>query len=232
MKKHLTIILILAGIMGCGKNDGPPPTPPVPPTPQAAVLNFPAQSEVCTTGTVLTDSTSSVTFKWKSAANADGYVLYLKNLITGTTDNQSTPNVQLAVTILRNTPYSWYVVSKSSTTSATAQSETWKFYNAGKGTVTYAPFPAEITAPTFGQSLAAGKVNLTWKGSSVNAGTIDNYDVYFGDTAVPVLFKSKIADSFVNNVAVTSGKTYYWKVITRDIVGNTSSSGVYRFTVQ
>ncbi|MEO6980031.1 MAG: hypothetical protein ABI113_16700 [Mucilaginibacter sp.] len=70
---------------------------------------------------------------------------------------------QVTATLLRNTPYSWYVVSKSTTTTVTAQSDTWKFYLAGAGVTSYSPFPATITAPIFGLNLSAGTtaVNLT-----------------------------------------------------------------------
>jgi hypothetical protein len=233
MKRGLLTVSVILILMGCSKHNNPTPTPPTPPVPAKAILTFPDQNAVCTTGTILTDSTSSITFTWGQSDNTNSYELDLKNLLTNTITTQSTSQTQLKLTLSRNTPYSWYLVSKSNATSVTTQSDTWKFYNAGKGTVTYAPFPAEIVSPTFGQSVTAtaGAVNLTWKGSSVTAGTIANYDVYFGTTNSPSVLKSDITDSFLNNVSVTSGTTYYWKVITRDIIGNTSDSGLYQFKV-
>ena len=124
-------------------------------------------------------------------------------------------------------------MSKSTLNGATAESDKWKFYNAGQGTITYAPFPVEITSPTFGQNITAssGTINLTWKGSSVNPGTITGYDVYFGTTNNPPVLKNAVTDMFINGVPVASKTTYYWKVITWDIDGNSSDSGVTQFTV-
>jgi len=229
MKRGLMIISAIFILTGCGgkKNN------PAPASPAAALLSSPSQNEVCTTGTVISATESSITFTWGASANTDSYQLTLKNLLTSTTTTKNTPATTLMLTLLRNTPYSWSITSISSKTSATAQSAIWKFYNAGPGVVTYAPFPAEIISPTFGQDITAtsGTVNLKWAGSSVNPGTIANYDIYFGTTATPPVFKSGITSSFVNNVTVTSKITYYWKIITRDIEGNTSDSGLSQFTV-
>jgi hypothetical protein len=218
--------------MGCGGKSNP--TPPTVATPLRALLTAPAQNAVCTTGTVISTSQSSVAFSWNAAENTDSYDLILKNLLTSTSTTQNTTATQLTVTLARNTPYSWYVVSKSTKTNVTAQSDAWKFYNSGPGVVTYAPFPAEITAPLFGQNVTAtsGKINLTWKGSSVTAGTIASYDVYFGTTSTPPLVYNAITNSFVNDVSVTSTTTYYWKVITKAVDGNTSDSGIFKFTVK
>lgn len=233
MKKSTLIILFVSLILaGCSKKKNPAPPPPADPV--KAVLTAPAQNEVCTTGTVISSTQSSITFTWNTAANTSSYDVIIKNLLTSISTTQNTSDTKLIVTLDRNTPYSWYVVSKSTKTTNTAQSDTWKFYNSGPGVVTYAPYPAEITSPTFGQDLPSttGTVNLTWTGSAVDNSTIKNYDVYFGTTNTPAILQSAITDSFVNGVTVTAGTTYYWRVITRDVNGNTSDSGLYQFTVQ
>jgi len=221
----IALVLILQGCGGSKKNN---PSP----APAKAALTAPSQNAVCTTGTIISDTQSSISFAWGATANTSSYDLVLKNLLTSATTTQNTTSTQLTVTLARNTPYSWYVVSKSATSTAT-QSDTWKFYNAGPGVITYAPFPAEITSPAFGQNVTAssGAVNLTWKGSSVNPGTITGYDVYFGSTNNPPSLKNGVTDLFINDVPVTSKTTYYWKVITWDMDGNSSDSGLYQFTV-
>jgi hypothetical protein len=228
MRNWILFIALILVLQGCKKNN---PSPAV--SPAKAVLAAPSQNAVCTTGTIISATQSSIVFTWDASANTTSYDLVLKNLLTSATTTQNTTANQLTVTLARNTPYSWYIVSKSTKTATTAQSDTWKFYNAGPGVITYAPFPAEIISPTFGQSVTAssGTINLTWKGSSVNPGTITSYDVYFGPTNNPPMVNNAITDSFVNGVAVTSKTTYYWKVITWDMDGNSSDSGLYQFTV-
>lgn len=229
MKKYLAIIFtaLTTFIIGsCGKKNSPTPNP------SAAVLTFPAQNSACTTGTIISATQSTITFTWNSAANADSYEIDIKNLLTGTLTTQTSTTNLLAVDLLRNTPYSWYVVSKSSKVSATSQSDTWKFYNAGPGTVSHPPFPADVLKPTFGQNVtaSAGTINLSWTGSDPDSDLV-NYDVYFGISATPPILKSGVTDMFLNAVSVTSGTTYYWKIISWDGQGNNSDSGVYQFKV-
>jgi hypothetical protein len=234
MKKELLIIAVVFLMMSCGgKSNAPTPVPPTPPKPTQALLSAPAQNAVCTTGTNPSATQSTISFSWNASANTNNYSLVIKNLLTSDSTTQSTSQTQLDVILLRNTPYSWYVVSQSNQTSATAKSAIWKFYNSGPGIITYAPFPADITSPAFAQNVtaSAGTVNLTWTGSVVTPDVIANYDVYFGTTSSPAIMASAITISFLNNVSVASKTTYYWKVITRDAVGNTSDSGLFQFTV-
>ena len=235
MKKELLIVLAIFLLMGCGgKSNNPTPTPPSVPKPTQATLSAPVQNAVCATGTIISATQSSISFSWNAAANTNSYNLVIKNLLTSDSTTQNTTQTQLAVALLRNTPYSWHVVSQSTQTTATAQSTVWKFYNSGPGVVTYAPFPAEITSPTFGQSITAtaGTINLTWVGSVVSPDVIASYDVYLGTTSSPAIAASAITNSFLNNVSVTANTTYYWKVVTRDVTGNTSDSGLYQFMVK
>ena len=234
MKKELLIVLAIF-LTGCGgKSNNPTPTAPSIPKPTQATLSAPVQNAVCTTGTIISATQSSISFSWDASANTNSYNLVIKNLLTSDSTTQNTTQTQLAVTLLRNTPYSWHVISQSTQTTATAQSAVWKFYNSGPGVVTYAPFPAEITSPTFGQSITAtaGTINLTWVGSVVSPDVIASYDVFLGTTSSPAIAASAITNSFLNNVSVTANTTYYWKVVTRDVSGNTSDSGLYQFTVK
>jgi len=240
--KQLLIILSLALIIsGCGKSgsDNPTPTPaptptptPTVPAPGVATLSLPAQNAACTTGTVTSSTQSTISFTWTASVNTDSYELDLKNLLDNSITTQSTVQTSLTLALSRNTPYSWYIVSKSSKTTVSTQSDTWKFYNAGPGVVSYAPFPADITSPTFGQQVTAssGTINLTWTGSSVD-NNIAGYTVYFGTSSTPPLLQNGVTSMFLNGVSVKSGTTYYWKIITNDSNGNTSDSGTYQFSV-
>ena len=227
MKRFLTVIIILS-LAACGKK-GPKPES----TPGPALLTSPLKDQPCTTGTVVSTTESTVKFEWSTPLNADSYNLIIKNLLTQQEINQAVTTNSASATLLRNTPYAWYVTSKSKKTSVTTNSDTWKFYNAGAGIVTYAPFPAEITAPAFGQVLSPsnGKVTLTWKGSSTSNNII-GYDVYFGPSSNPDMFRNHITDMFVNDVTVGKNTTYYWRVVTIDANGNVSDSGLNNFYVK
>lgn len=225
IKRILSLITILA-IVSCGKKE---PTP----APGIATLSAPLKDQPCLTGTVLSATESSVSFSWNPSQNTDRYDLTITNLLTKAATTQTVSITNATAKLLRNTPYSWYVSSKSSKSSVVSKSDTWKFYNAGAGIITYAPFPAEITAPAFGAIISSGttKVNLTWKGSSVSSNIVA-YDVYFGPSNNPALFRNHITDSFLKDVTVGANTTYYWRVVTIDANGNISDSGTYNFFVQ
>lgn len=236
MRKSIIFIMgaiALAVMIGCssGGGDNPNPTPtPVIEAPGAATLVFPSQNSECTEGNNATSTESDVAFDWNDASNTDSYQLYLKNLETQEITNYTTTSSQLTLTILRGTPYSWYVVSKNAGTKTT-QSATWKFYNAGEPVSSHVPFPAELVTPAMGSSLTASttSVILQWNGSDVD-NDIVNYEVLFGTVNPPTNNQSTTTDSNVI-VSVASGNTYYWRILTHDSQNNTSQSEVFQFKI-
>ena len=224
MKKHLLLFLICLAVFSCKKiiKAIDPPT--------KAVLSLPANNEACTSGTVSSPTLSSILFKWTASQNAESYELTIKNLESGVTTTQTTTSLELPVTLARNMPYSWFITAKSSKISTTAVSDTWKFYNVGEASSAFAPFPAEMVTPKMAARITptAGRINLSWTGSDVD-NDILNYDIYLGTTNTPALIKSAQIGGTLPDVTVTTGTTYYWKVITRDSKGNTSDSGIYVF---
>lgn len=229
--RYLLVLILLCTIgWSCEKSSSPEPVK----NPAKAMLLFPAQNEACTTGTIISNTQSTIEFKWNKSENTDSYDLVLKNLETGTstTHPAAAASSQLTVTLLRNTPYSWYIISKSASGGTSAQSEVWKFYNAGPASVFYAPFPADGMVPLMGASVTAtgGKITLDWNGSDAD-NDIVSYYVYLGTTTAPALLSGNLANSILADVSVTSNTTYYWKVVTKDSKGNTSDSGMYQFRV-
>jgi hypothetical protein len=215
---------------GDNPNPNPGPGPEVIDPPGIATLVFPNENSECTEGANATSTESDVTFDWNDAANADSYQLYLKNLDTQASSNYPSSSSQLTLTILRGTPYSWYVVSKNSGTK-TSQSATWKFYNAGDAESSHAPFPAELVNPDMGTSLSAStnSTTLQWKGSDID-NDIVSYDVLFGSTNPPTNNQETTTETSVS-VNVASGTTYYWRIITKDSQNNTSESEVFQFKI-
>lgn len=227
MRTWIYSLLIILAFAGCGKKSPPPDVTPV-----ATSLLSPLKDQPCTTGTIISSDKSTIAFTWQAADKADGYILAIKNLLTKVETKQNVTSTQATADLLRNTPYSWYVISTSSKTKTTAQSDTWKFYNAGAGTISYPPYPAEITAPLFGDNVtaSAGNVTLKWTGSTLGA-AIKGYDIYFGDNNSPALVKSNVSDTQYQ-VAVKPGTTYFWRIVTIDIAGNYTDSGIYQFSVK
>lgn len=225
MKKLSIIITLAVLITGCIPGNNPEPAP------GKATLIAPAKDEICTVGNIVSPTESTVTLQWKEADNTESYEVTVKNLESGLKTTETTTNTQLPVTLTRGTPYSWNVISKSTKSTETATSDTWKFYNAGPAVTSYAPFPADILVPSPGQVItASGSVTLRWSGSDPDNDLV-SYDVYFGTTAQPPLLKSGLTDQNLD-VVTKSGDTYYWKIITFDAKGNQSDSGVFQFKVK
>lgn len=220
-------------IGACKKKSAPSPPAAPDHTPAKALLIFPAKDEACITGSNASSNTSSVVFSWNGAANADAYEVNVKNLTTGAyMPPMTTSNTQLTITLLKNTSYSWFINSKSSLTSATTQSDTWKFYNSGPGEASHPPFPADLLTPSFGQSItpASGKISLSWIGGDVD-NDISSYDIYFGTISQPPLYQSNVQLNTLNGISAISNTTYFWKIVTWDSKGNNSTSSTYQFTV-
>lgn len=215
-------------IMSCGSDDGGTGEGGGGNT-DAAALGAPVNNSECITGIEVSATQSKVTFEWSEATGAQSYFVYVKNLDTQSTLQYSAGNnTSLEVTLNKATPYSWYVSANKATTSV--NSETWKFYNSGPGITNYAPFPAELVAPAMSASVYGPTVSLQWTASDLDS-DIENYKVYFGTTNSPTTLAGTVTQPTLAGVAVTSGGTYYWKVVTTDDEGNTSTSPVFQFKV-
>ncbi|MET1259099.1 hypothetical protein ABV409_07145 [Flagellimonas sp. DF-77] len=222
-----------------GDDDNPPPPTggnddePMIPAPGAATLVFPEDQTECNTGIVdPNDATmSTVTFEWNASTNTDRYTVTLTNLNSGTTSSVNANTNEADITIMRGAPYSWSVTSRADGTQDVGTSATFRFYNEGPGIENYAPFPAEVVSPARGANIAATTmVTLSWTGSDIDD-DITGYEVFFGTEADPTTSVGTTTDTTLTDMIVMSGTTYFWRVVTTDSAGNTSSSEVFSFKV-
>lgn len=220
MRKLFLFLLILC--IGCRKDPEP--------LPAKAVLLLPRNNEICADGVIISASRTKILFKWEASKNSDSYVLSIKNLESGQISSHSTDKTQLELELDRNLAYSWFISSKNNKVSQEVSSDLWKFYNPAPAQTSFSPFPAELTAPRYGEviPLSTAAVTLRWSATDPD-GDIDSYDVYLGNTSVPVLYRSGLKTAVLADLALDRNKTYYWKIITRDTKGNRSNSDVYVF---
>ena len=224
--KNIIFVFIIGIVISCSKEGGEPVSG-MPPS--SATLIFPDNNTECNEGTIISDNSSRVVFRWTASANTDSYTLNIKNLKTSMSSSLNTISNEFAVPILRGAPYSWSVISKSNGNSQTAESEVWKFYNAGLPQESHPPFPAEAINPAMGSNTVSGTITLEWLGADVD-NDIASYDILLDTVNPPItLAGNSITNSM--NVDVDSGNIYYWKVITTDVVGNASDSEIFQFVV-
>nr|WP_321411947.1 hypothetical protein [uncultured Allomuricauda sp.] len=228
-----TIVFCLL-LVSCSSGDGEStsPTPPIE-QPEAATLIFPYENETCHEGHILSDLESEVTFEWDAAAHTDSYVLHIKNLNSGNTQSKSTTATSQTEKLQRNTPYAWHVESIADGADETALSPTWKFYNAGAGKESYAPFPAEVVNPKTGANLDSSSniLTLSWQGSDPDNDLME-YDVYFDTVNPPAHFEDTVTSNSLNvSISPGNGTIYFWRIVSRDTENNTSQSEVFQFRV-
>jgi len=194
--------------------------------PKAATLVFPLKDVECNEGAIVSNQESEVTFKWSASEFTDSYSVSLRNLNSDELSTVNTDTNSAPILLKRGVPYSWKIISKSSKSSKTAESETWKLYNAGEGEENYAPFPVELVRPEMGVNVATA-VSLEWIGSDVD-NDIKEYVVYVSKTNPPTeLVKTIKATTLSLNLDANT--VYYWKVITRDTNGAATESSVFDF---
>lgn len=228
MKKlnYLFITLFfIAATLSCGEDSETEDFPPA-----KATLSFPENNKDCYEGTIVSDTQSEVTFRWNTPANADSFTLKINNLDSGTSQSVTSKVAEVKVTILRATPFSWSVISRSSSSAQTAESDTWKFYNAGPPEENHVPNPATVVSPGVDAKVNEGTVNLEWTGSDLD-NDIVSYEVYM-DNSNPPTTMAGTSTSNKFEVTVTKDLEYFWQVISIDAIGNKSTSEVFNFTAE
>ena len=210
--------------------------PPSPAEPGAAPLRTHwLRWCTCQDGTSVSDTQSSITFRWSATANTNNYVLNVENLATLSTFSFESTSASKAVTLNKSEPYRWSVTAQGEAGSNPATSSAWRFYLAGDAQVNYAPFPPDLLLPRSGSNVFAvnNQVSLSWSASDVD-NDLATYDVYLDTSDGSTLLGTynHVAETTNLDVTVTGNTLYYWKVVATDADGNTSNSGVYTFRVQ
>ena len=240
MKKlaYLFFVLILVSCGGSEEGGGDGGVDPPPPQPPGSVsLTAPASGKVCETGSSTSDTKSNVDFSWQASTNTNSYNLQVTNLNTSTAINKTgLTSTNTTVELDKGQPYMWKVISKNTSTTQTGTSSSWKFYLAGQGIKNYAPFPADLKAPTSGSTISRsseGKITFTWEGSDPDQGDELKYTLYVDKTdgkqspsSDLINISAKTAD-----VALDAASLYYWRVKTSDGT-NSSFSTVYSFRTE
>ena len=220
------------GGSGGGGGGGGPVTNP----PGKSTLTAPANNKTCETGTSVSDTQSEVTFTWGASADTNTYDLRITNLNTSVAINKTGVSTTTTKSTLdKGVPYSWYITSKSTASTTSTASDTWKFYLLGPGIVNYAPFPADLKTPASGSTVTRdgdGKVTFTWDGSDPDGDSL-NYTLYVDTTDGKQTPPTAQTDLTVKTLAVAldAATTYYWRVKTSDGT-NASYSIVYSFKTQ
>jgi hypothetical protein len=233
IKRLILVIVLIICFAACSKHEVKP-TPPPAVDPTATTLISPANGQPCLTGTSVGANQTTVSFSWIKADNTDNYQLNIRNLLDNTTQVVNTVSITANVNLLKSTPYEWFVTSIKNNDAFQPQSVKWRFFNSGPGITVYPPYPADAVYPANNAELISpsiyNTITLQWSAIAGSAAIV-NYDIYFGTTASPLLLAAKVTGNSMPSVSYVDDTTYYWRIITRDASGNTSTSPVYTFYV-
>jgi hypothetical protein len=218
--KYGYLIFLSLLVFSCGGSGDEPIAPEIK-APDVVNLNLPSNNTICEDGTNVTNTSSDVAFTWAPSNNTESYELAITNLITNvvTTKTITHPTATTSVSLTRGMPYKWQITSKSTKTTKTGISSSNKFYLAGAGITSYAPFPATITAPIFGSVVTPtnSKVTLSWSGSDPDSSVL-TYEVFIDTDEAKVRSYTTPISTSTNSYShtVESNKTYFWCVKTSD----------------
>ena len=199
-------------------------------TPEPPILIGPENNNSCTSETIISEGKSQVNFSWQAAFNADEYELIIRDIETNYDIQLTTFRTFTAVVLDRGKQYSWWVISKYNADQTLSKSRIWTFYLEGSQKSSHFPFPANLLNPKSNDqiSLIDGKYVFRWETTDLDNDIIE-YDLYLGtDPSELILTAEKLSFNYVE-LSLNSNQFYYWKVITKDAEGNSSSSPVKSF---
>lgn len=228
MKNKRFILIMITLVMACNsKDDNPRPTPVT-----VTTLLFPHKDQTCTQGEIIDEFTSTITFEWEPNKGADIFTLTIRNLLSNRIETYNTPDTFKAVTLSRNTPFSWYITSINTKSGDSTTSNLWKFYNAGEGVTTYPPFPAELVTPKSGStSYSTTNIKLEWIGSDVD-NDIMYYELFLDTVNPPTSQSISGLTNQTHTLTPLEPNVYYWYINTVDASGNSTPSSVGEFRIE
>ncbi len=222
--KHLQYIFIILTltIQSCGGGDdaaGPNPNPN--PGTDLSLgdfeLIFPINNTICTEGTEVSETTTSIPFRWSVSENATSYKIEVINSSNGDkTENTATTN-STNIDLPKGTQFTWNVIAILDSDSKPSK-ENWNFYSEGITVSNHVPFPAKITL----QDNKDGSINVSWTSTDLD-NDIDMYEVFLQEGTNRTLI-AETKETVINGVRISYDTIYSLEVITKDKQGNSSSS--------
>lgn len=210
-------------LLSCGGKE------PVNEAPTKVSLTYPTQNLLCIDNSIPFDwsdatdpNNDNISYKIEIATNRE-----LTNIIK--TQTAVVSNITIALD--KGLAHYWRVTAVDNKGKEGDPSEVFAFYTKGEGETNTAPFTAELVKPEDEGIISGTTVTLEWKGADSNTGDTLTYDVYFGEDADPTTIKEENLSTTSIEVDVESGKTYYWKVNTKDNSAAKSIGQIWSFTI-
>lgn len=186
----------------------------------------------CITASAITPTNNATgvtnkVFTWPVASGGvSGYKLYVgsnesaSNLINGLDVGDVLTHTSTTINYLPNTPYFWKVVPYNEFGDA-MDCTIWKF------TSLNVPNCPTITFPAANATNVVRNTTLTWTAPTNPSAT--SYDVYLGTSSNPG-FVTNVTGTTYSPSAMLANTTYYWKVVSRNVMGGSQECVLGSFT--
>ncbi len=196
--------------------------------PTIPVLVFPTNNLTCTG--------IDLGFSWNASTDADGdtisYVIDISTnpsfgsiaITATTTDRTGTFNLDKGIT------YFWRVKARDSNGNESAYSSPQSFFTEPDATVNTLPNAPTLVSPGIGSRITGMTITLDWDATDADGDAL-TYDVYFGDTDSPALVAEDV-DVSTFDVSISSGTTYYWRIVAKDSNQSTTLGQLWNFRAE
>ena len=224
MKRFILLITFI--LIQCSKDQILEPDP--------VFLISPNNQDNCSSSIIIDEINSQVDFSWSKSLNTDQYEIVVENQSNNLQLKKISLENSTSLILDRGVNYSWWVISRLNKSSITAKSLIWQFYLEGPSIVEHIPFSAVLLAPQNEEEINLNDQNkymFKWSGSDLDD-DIDFYDLYIGNNVDEIeIIKNNIKSQEIE-LELQKQKTYYWKILSTDSKGNSSSSQIYSFYTQ
>lgn len=235
MKKFLGLFVTIT-IISCSSGDSDPAPEPENNVPTASSYILPNNNGVCT-GEEISDTEIRVDFQWNDFQDVEDnnldYTFTLRNLTTNlVVATENLTGTSTMVTLEKGTSYSWNVEATDSEGDSVTGA-TWQFQTPFNAISNYLPFPATLTSPDNGATVATLDVVFTWVGNDPDEGETEllEYAVYVDTANPPVQEVANMLTAETHTETLTAG-VYYWKIQSKDPSGNISNSEIRQFIIE
>ena len=199
--------------------------------PDSVFLISPTNQDNCSSSIIIDESKSQVDFSWSQSLNTDQYEIVVENQSNNLQLKKISLENNTSLILDRGINYSWWVISRSNKSSITAKSLIWQFYLEGPSIIEHIPFSAVLFSPQNEEQINLNNQNkyiFKWSGSDLDD-DIDFYVIYIGNSIDEMEIIENNIKSQEVELELQKQKTYYWKILSVDSKGNSSSSQIYSF---
>ncbi|MEO2061855.1 MAG: fibronectin type III domain-containing protein [Christiangramia sp.] len=226
MRRIIILLIALFLIVSCTTDpDTPPDVSQENKPPSVPKLNSPEANLFCTD--------NELDFKWSASTDPDGdpvtYQIQVSNDSDFSnmyyTDEVSTTNSNQVLEKGKN--YYWHVRAKDDKGNFSAYSEMRNLYTEGESVTNSLPAIPELINPTQ-NVVSRSEVNLKWKTSDADDDIL-TYDLYFGTSNNPELYKENLADPSYILTNLQSDTSYFWRITVKDSKGGVTVGQIWTF---